>query len=453
MKEKPLSPALSPREVLAEINLSRAWWILIVSTICTLLFTLSGRLTGTSEAFSSVQLMDYIGSSISIALFCLVRWGPSPAWLKRKLPLGYALFFVLINDGYYFSAWQVTGDNVGYAFGVLTPAALIYLRPAIFAPFLVVNHLAVCVGILLEPAKFESTVSAIYGTSIVVVIALITSVIQYRSKVAELEKTALIARRNAELAASNSSLLAMSQRMDEVMATAAHDLRAPLQAMAGLCELELEKPPRGGADQRRVFEVIAEGSGRLVALVNRMLAEYAARHDSIEGLVLTECDLADSLRDAANQARPLGLRKDIEIRGAQWVGPALVEANAEALERVLGNLISNAIKYSPEETRVELEIARSGHFWICEVRDEGPGIPVGERDSLFQKLQRGSNLPTSGEESTGLGLYIARKLVEAMHGTIEFQPGPTGGATFRISLPATPQGNADLVVNRVYSRG
>lgn len=436
MKKKSLSPATPPGEALLEVNLMRAWWILIITTLFTVLFTISGRITGTSEEFATVQIVDYTLSSVFFFLFLAARWGRCPVRLRRILPLAYALFFVLINDGYYFSAWPVAGDNVGYAFGVLTPAALLYLRPSIFAPFLMINHVFVFAMVIRQPAAFESMVSALYGTTITMLIAVVSSIIQYRTKIAELEKTAIIARRNLELAASNSSLLAMSQKMDEMMALAAHDLRSPLLSLASLCEIEQTKPEWQGQDQERTLDVIRDGANRMAALVNTMLTEYAARHDSLEGLSLETCDLVPIFQEAAAQAHPLARRKNIAIDTHNFPAQAMTEANADALGRIFGNLLSNAIKYSPENTRVELRIERNGPRWVCEVKDEGPGIPLQERPSLFNKLQRGKNLPTSGEDSTGLGLYSARKLVESMDGDIEYEAAPVRGSIFRILLYA-----------------
>ncbi len=435
MKDLRPVTVLSPVDALREVNLVRAWWILLVTTGFTVLFTISGRLTGTSEDFATVQLVDYTGSGLSLGLFLLARWGGVGA-LRRVLPTVYAIFFVLINDAYFFSAWPVAGDNVGYAFGVLTPAALLYLRPSAFVPFLLVNHLAVCVGILHQPAKFEATVSAIYGTTITMLIAAISSIIQYRTKRAELEKTALIARRHQELAAANTSLLEMSQRVDEMMALAAHDLRAPLQSLAALCEMELAKPQPTREGEEQVLAVVRDGAARMGTLVDNMLAEYSARHEALAGLALEVCDIAPLLREAGKHAAPLAARKNIEIAAVEFPVSAPAQANEEALTRVFGNLISNAIKYSPDGSRVELAMRQIGGRWLCEVRDEGPGIPEADRPTLFRKLQRGSNQPTSGEASSGLGLYIATKLVESMHGTIEYEPAPGGGSIFRIALNA-----------------
>lgn len=435
-RKAPALAASSLEGSLLELNLVRAWWILVVSTTFTVLFTISGYLTGTSSAFSLVQQVDYTLSSLSFLLFWLARWGRCPGWLRCRLPLYYAYFFVLINDGYYFSAWPVSGDNVGYAFGVLTPAALLYLRPRFFIPFLIVNHLVVCGLILQQHDKFEGLVSAIYGTSITMLIAVISSIIHYRSKVTELEKTAIVARRNRELAASNASMLAMSQRMDEMMALAAHDLRSPLQGVVSLCDMELDKPGGRETGQDHIFEAIREGSNRMSSLVNNMLSEYSARHSSLSGLSVVACDLVPVLQAATNQAQPLAVRKHIDLDVLGLPPSALAEGNPEALGRVFGNLLSNAIKYSPEGSLIQLRIEPGEDVWLCEVRDEGPGIAEGDRKALFDKFERGTNRPTSGEESSGLGLYSARKLAEAMGGKLSFEPRPGGGSIFRIALVA-----------------
>jgi len=430
-------PALSSRDALEEVNLARAWWILVVTTICTVLFTLSGKITGTSAAFSTVQMVDYSVSFLFFVILWMARKGKFPGKIRPSLPLAYAVFFVLINDGYYFSAWPVAGDNVGYAFGVLTPAALLYLRPTRFVPFLLVNHLFVCAGILQQPAAFESTVSAIYGATISVIIAVISSVINYRTKYAELEKTALVARRNQELALANRNLLQISERMDEMVAHTAHDLRGPLFGLSSLCDLEKDNPAWQGQDHLEFLEMVGQSASRMGDRVNKMVEDYAARNDSLTGISLAPCDLVEILSDSVEQALPHAQSKNIDITCKDLPGEALAEANFDALERVFGNLLSNAVKYSPSGTQIELTLQKHNDIWVCEIRDEGPGIPIDEQATLFHKLQRGSNTPTSGEHSSGLGLHSARKLVESMNGTIAYETRANGGSIFRVLLRAT----------------
>jgi signal transduction histidine kinase len=423
-----------PRDALLEINLLRAWGILLVTTVCTVLFTIVGRLAGVGATFAPVQFADYGVSLIFFVLLWQARQGRLPEKLRSALPFAYAIFFVLINDGYYFSVWPVIGDNVGYAFGVLTPAALLYLRPSRFVPFLLVNHVVVCALLLRQQASFESTVSAIYGATICVVVAAISSVINYRTKTAQLEKTALAARRNQELAAANLSLLEMSKRLDEMLAMTAHDLRGPLHGIASLCEMEKENPAWQEPEHAEFLEMVGQSAARMGTLVNKMVEDYAARNASLPGISLGPCDLVEIVSRAVQNARPLAQGKDIELVPLDFPSRAQAEGNADALERVFGNLLSNAIKYSPAGTRVELAIVGRDGRWQCEVRDQGPGIPLAERGTIFRKLQTGSNAPTSGEHRTGLGLYSARKLVESMQGTISYEPRPDGGSIFRVSL-------------------
>lgn len=425
-----------PRDALLEINLLRAWWLLIVTTLCTVLFTLAGRLAGAGSAFAPVQFVDYALSLFFFVLLWQARRRRLPEKLRAALPLAYAIFFVLINDGYYFSVWPVIGENVGYAFGVLTPAALLYLRPSRFVPFLLVNHVVVCALLIRQQTTFEATVSAIYGATICVVVAAVSCVINYRTKTAQLEKTALADRRNQELAAANLSLLEMSERLDEMLAMTAHDLRGPLHGIASLCELEKENPEWQKPEHAEFLEMVGQSAARMGTLVNKMVEDYASRNASLAGISLGPCNLVEIVSRAIQNARPLAQGKDIELVLGDFPPRAQAEGNADALERVFGNLLSNAIKYSPAGTRVELAIARRDGHWQCEVRDQGPGIPLAERDTIFRKLKTGSNAPTSGEQSTGLGLYSARKLVDSMQGSIGYEPRPEGGSIFRVLLKA-----------------
>jgi signal transduction histidine kinase len=427
---------LPPREAMLESNLSRAWWILIVTTICTALFTVAQRLVQPGANFTPVQMVDYLASVTFFLLFWKAKKGRLPRRLRNLLPMAYAVFFVLINDGYYFSVWPLVGDNVGYAFGVLTPGALLYLRPTRFVPFLLANHVAICAIIFQKNDGLEPTVSAIFGATICVMVAVVSNVINYRMKFAQLEKTALVARRNQELAASNLNLLEMSERMDEMMAMTAHDLRGPLFGIASLCEIEKENPLWKQPEHAEFLEMVGQSAARMGELVNKMVEDYAARNNALTGITLEPCDLVETLSEAVRQIRPLAQGKDIELSLVPFPARAPAEANDEALERVFGNLLSNAIKYSPTGSRVEVVIQHQDAKWNCEVRDEGPGVPEEERATLFDKLRTGSNLPTSGEQSSGLGLYSARKLVESMKGSITFVPRPEGGSIFRVTLNA-----------------
>jgi two-component system, sensor histidine kinase and response regulator len=108
------------------------------------------------------------------------------------------------------------------------------------------------------------------------------------------------------------------------------------------------------------------------------------------------------------------------------------------MKQVIDNLLSNAIKYSPPSSTIRAFVRKNAAESTCSfsVRDEGPGIPDDERDKLFKDFSRLSSKPTGGEKSTGLGLAICRKIVEAHHGNIMVENLPDRGCEFRVTLPA-----------------
>src|SRR5262249_24092644 len=118
--------------------------------------------------------------------------------------------------------------------------------------------------------------------------------------------------------------------------------------------------------------------------------------------------------------------------------PITVSADPEGVGRILDNLLSNAIKFSPPGSTVRIAVGMSDDEatgWV-EVTDEGPGIPEADRAKLVRRYARLAAQPTGGEPSSGLGLSIAQRLAEMMQGDLICAPPKTGGATFRLLLPA-----------------
>ena len=111
--------------------------------------------------------------------------------------------------------------------------------------------------------------------------------------------------------------------------------------------------------------------------------------------------------------------------------------DADALDQILDNLVSNAIRFSPPASTVRLAAGIADGAFI-EVIDEGIGIPPLERADLFGKFRRGSSQPLNGPRGSGLGLYIARTLANAMNAEINYRPAVAGGSVFRIDFKAVP---------------
>ncbi len=423
---------------IAAINLGRAWWLLVITTMISLGIAGLTQLVGFQIPIGPVLFIDFGGSLAFFILLFLARRDRLGIWLAGRLPLAYAIFFVLLSDGYYFSLLPVFGDNAGYVFGVLTPSALLLLPPRVFLPFLAVNHV-VFVTVLYASNQTPKVLTAgTAGGTVAVIIAGVCCAFQYRAKTAELLKEAVIARKNRELAAANACLTRKTNQLDELMAVAAHDLRSPLLALESLCAFEKRETAWQQPPYSQFLGTVLAGTRSMVDLVNRLLLENRTRHQPGTQGAVAICDLAMFLPEAALRAQPLALQKQIRIIVTNPHEEALVEVPADALDRVLDNLLSNAIKFSPPGSLVQLCLLRSGGEWTCEIRDEGPGIAPEDRGSLFQKFEQGRNQPTAGEPSSGLGLYISKNLVQEMKGTLEYEPHVPKGSIFRISLPAEP---------------
>jgi two-component system sensor histidine kinase/response regulator len=224
---------------------------------------------------------------------------------------------------------------------------------------------------------------------------------------------------------------------NELMSAVAHDLKNPISAVR-FSALMLRDQGLVSPDPRaELVEDIVESCDGVLAFIQDRL-EQSARAAHLEHLRIEVVDLIDILNVVLTQNLPAAANKTIELAVEfPETGAIQVHADHEALGRALNNLVSNAVKFSPRGRRVLLAVRRDeGAGRVrTEVRDEGPGLTAEDRQHLFTPFRRLSAQPTGGESSTGLGLSIARELVEKMNGQIGCDSQPGSGACFWISLP------------------
>ena len=230
---------------------------------------------------------------------------------------------------------------------------------------------------------------------------------------------------------SNEKLVALNNEKNEFMGIAAHDLRLPLSSI--IIGAELLGSPDAPADRSEVIEIILGASTRMRDLITSLLDANAIE----QGRFLSElgrCDLSALASGSVENNRRNADRKTITIQfGPLAELPVLADQNAAT--QILDNLISNAVKYSPQGTAVHVcAFAENGKACVS-VKDEGPGISEADRRKMFGKFARLSARPTGGESSVGLGLAIVKRLAEAMSGTVECQSVFGQGATFIVRLP------------------
>ena len=239
-------------------------------------------------------------------------------------------------------------------------------------------------------------------------------------------------------AALNEKLKALNVEKDRYLGIAAHDLRNPLSSMRGLSELMLEAPLEP-EQQREFLETIHRTSDEMLGLVNDLLDVSVIESGKLE-LRRSDQDIATlvqrRIRHLEAHARSKKIELKLDVDGAQRAS-----IDAARFGQVIDNLVSNAIKFSPSGTAVQVALRSGEGSFTLSVQDQGPGIPEEERKLLFRSFQKLSARPTGGEKSTGLGLAIVKKIVDAHGGTIDVENALGGGTRFTVNTPSTPAGD------------
>lgn len=223
---------------------------------------------------------------------------------------------------------------------------------------------------------------------------------------------------------------------NKFLGMAAHDLRNPLSSIRGLAEFMLDGTVGPlSTDQLELLNLIHQASQGMVTLVNDLLDVATIESGELK-LELAPAVLLEVIEKSVTLSAMESARKRTHIVFAERAELPPLTMDAAKIRQVVDNLLSNAVKYSPPGSTIQINLRTSAAGeQIISVHDQGPGIPEDERDKLFKDFGRLSAKPTGGEKSTGLGLAICRKIVEAHHGTIIAENLPAGGCEFRVTLP------------------
>ena len=216
-----------------------------------------------------------------------------------------------------------------------------------------------------------------------------------------------------------------------------HDLRNPAGTVLGLLKLVLAG--KGGAltpQQEKMLMTANSAATKFVNLITNYL-DYAKIEAGYLRLEKTPTDLAKLVERSVEQADVLASVKKLTLTVEAPSSPLMVTVDAEKLEQVFDNLISNAIKYTPDGGRVTVTLEREGDVAVFSVTDTGPGISADELETLFTKYTRLAGPSTSHEVGTGLGLAIVKEIVDAHAGSVQARSTVGEGSTFLIRIPLT----------------
>jgi two-component system sensor histidine kinase CreC len=220
------------------------------------------------------------------------------------------------------------------------------------------------------------------------------------------------------------------QYVEQYVQTLAHEMKSPLSAIRAAAEILEDAPP--GAERERFLANIREQSLRMGGMIDKLLALAAVEHrQALQDVEDVDC--AALAREAASLAGPHATRKGIALQVEAEQGLPSARGERFLLLQALGNLVDNALDFSPPGATVRILAGREGRELSLRVLDEGVGIPDYARERVFERFY---SLPRpDGSRSSGLGLGFVREVAALHHGRASLQPRPEGGVQAELRLP------------------
>ena len=226
----------------------------------------------------------------------------------------------------------------------------------------------------------------------------------------------------------------------DFVASVSHELRTPLTPIKGFLMTLLREDRDFAQDRRReYYKLMLMQSQRLERLIEDLLE--VTRLEAGAGLVdATAIDAVDLVRQVVDRFTSEDPDRTVHVVAPDHA--VYCRGDWMRVDQVLGNLLSNALRYAPPHEPVEVRLVPQGREVVFEVRDWGPGIPIDEQSRIFERFHRVGHYMTREPGGAGLGLYLAKRLVEAMGGRIWVSSRLGHGSVFSFALPAEPSLNA-----------
>jgi signal transduction histidine kinase len=349
-------------------------------------------------------------------------WGMAAILLYPRVAMPYQLFLLFVLGGS----------------GVGGMAALAPVRPA-FVAYLTATYLPI-IGELLAEGSHSSVATGLlllmfWAATIAVASELRALLV--RSMKLRFENLELI----DDLSRAKDQAEAASRAKSMFLANVSHELRTPLALILGPTR-RLLNSGAGAEDTRRDLETVERNAQALVKHVSDLL-DVAQLEAGRMVLDRSRVELVELVRRTASLFEIVARERDLEL-SVETPESLSLTADPEKLERVLLNLLSNAMKAVPDGGRVRVELRFEDRHAVLSVEDDGPGVPVALREAIFERFRRGDDGTTGRFGGTGLGLAIARELVELHGGRIEVGDGAHGGALFRVILPLAPEAPGEV---------
>lgn len=216
-----------------------------------------------------------------------------------------------------------------------------------------------------------------------------------------------------------------------------HELKTPLTTLReGTQLLGEEVTGRLNHEQREIIDLLGKNTRQLQKMIEDLL-QFNAIQSTLMPVTRQHFDLAVLVKEVIGQHRLPARAKQMLISPS--LHPLAFEGDPVKLRAVVDNLLSNAIRYSPDNTQVDINLRKSGGYAVLEIRDQGPGIAQNDRERVFEAFSQGNANDTRWIKGSGLGLFIAREFVRMHKGTIHVMDS-NEGAHLQVMLPLPPNG-------------
>lgn len=283
------------------------------------------------------------------------------------------------------------------------------------------------VNALLVRSGYQNMLLVLLVVICIMAVTIIIAIRQNLKRTKQLNK--LISKQNIAMKRTLHALEQSQADNTRMMKIAAHDLRNPIGGIYSLMSLMLAEPDRS-EDDIEILQTIKTSAQNSLDLVNDLLeAQF-----NTENFIKEPIDISEILQYCVslllNKAE--AKHQQIKLQSKEFILPA----NREKLWRVISNLISNAIKFSPSGSVIDVQMEATADGVLIKVKDEGIGIPPEMHDKIFDMFTEAKRPGTEGEQAFGLGLAICKQIVEGHNGKIWFESSLDHGTTFYLTLPA-----------------
>jgi PAS domain S-box-containing protein len=256
--------------------------------------------------------------------------------------------------------------------------------------------------------------------------------------------TASLAAANRELELRNREVERATNLKSKFLASMSHELRTPLNAIVGFSDLLSDETPGPlNPKQRRYVTHIKQGSAHLLQLINDILDLSKIEAGLLE-LRCEDFQVKDALPEVLSTIRPLAMAKNIRVE-QKLESDSAIYADRLRFKQILYKLLSNAVKFTPEDGRIQVACIREGNFARISVSDSGIGIRPEDQAMVFEEFRQVDGCSAAARQGTGLGLAITKGLIEQQGGKITLESQLGKGSCFTVMLPAAASSSSSTV--------